>query len=475
MRTLFTTPNHDTPLTELIDRLELCESVVRRILLQSSPTVDQIAYAVCLLHLSRALIPTLLARFAREYETIRFKRSPYVVTRGTGGSVRDRVSGDMMANPNREDQSRLVECQLTEIRYDRAVVQLEQLSNQLKQLASQSFDQFKAVKPSKRLIGDGDLWSIVLCWLNRGSVKDTLPDGNSFLGWADNSINHSEQLRTTLQSIVQPLKRQRLAGIRQPKGSPIPSVAQFDRLWSKGLHYRSTRYSAGSIVRRIDVGYGWLRSNGIIDNTLRTNKIMVTGAYRAWIDHGIRQPVINRWADRHGLELSRVYPSIVWTGQPVARDTDRGLVYCASCNWDGNPGTTRGFLVWFANERSEGYHIQPQWPTVDQAIVESLDMLAKRAEVNRRAAEEERIRQLSIRSKRAYLVKQCRSIDQFQLADSYSVGNCKPGTSAFCSRLGIGDRDTIPGIELANRWRKSGYCEQSYFERVILGKGSKVS
>jgi hypothetical protein len=456
---------------QLIDRLEAIETVISRILRQPLPSVDRLAYSVCLLHLARTTIPQLLSMLSDTYQGLQFSGDRFKLSRGVGANIAIRSARNILTSPDPIDVAGLAKTQLIEKRFNAVAISIDIFARQLSDLCAVGLSDFMATKPAKRLIGDCALWSIIVCWANRASILDSKAEGHSLFGWADNRQVYSWQLFDTLRNITKANKRLRQQGILQVKGTPAPSIAQFDRA-RLSMRQSNDRELYGSIALKLDIARQWLSRSNVIDGHFRTTRQSTSTSYRVFMDQGIRQCVVNRWAENHGLDVARVYPRVTWIGQPEYRDTAHGLVYVAPCCWGEHERST-GWLVWLANEKTEGFHVS--CASVDQAVADAIVALERRARANRAAAEADRIRQLSIRSKRAYLVKQCRSIDQFQLADSYSVGNCKPGTSAFCQRLGIEDRDNVPGRELANRWRKTGYVEQSYFERVILGKGRVVS
>lgn len=73
---------------------------------------------------------------------------------------------------------------------------------------------------------------------------------------------------------------------------------------------------------------------------------------------------------------------------------------------------------------------------------------------------------LSLRKRNAERLRQLRRIPVVTLQDSYSVGNCKPGTSEFCHSLGI-TTSSVTGRELAKFWKRSGYVQNSLFFAVV--------
>lgn len=74
----------------------------------------------------------------------------------------------------------------------------------------------------------------------------------------------------------------------------------------------------------------------------------------------------------------------------------------------------------------------------------------------------------NLRKKRlARLLIALRKVERIELADSYAVGNCAPGTKQFCHRLGI-QSESISGRELAARWRKSSWSDWERFVPVAI-------
>jgi hypothetical protein len=456
---------YDSPIDRFCDVLEQIDQTVGEILRHKKLSVDSLSYAVGLLHCARSIIPIALDRFQSHYSGLSFGGKRSNLFRSTGSSVRSLSVDSVKTKPDhkqRETLDQLLRCQT---RFDGLIVSLELFENQLRELCDQGFQQFQQTKPAKRLIGDSCYWSIILVWLNRHSVHDALPEGHVFLGWADQSIDRSKNLLATVRMIANKYNKQRREGIKQPKGTDRPSISWFDRNRIRSIDNQDNKQTRGQIAR------DYLLSRGIIGHNFSGASWMLCRAYRAFRDHGIKQPTIDRWAERSGLDVGRVSPMVCWEAAPTSKDTDQGLVYVVRCSWlsGGYHGrNVTGFLVWFRDHRSEGFHTTANSP--EEAISEAFDALRVRAEQNRRLAEAEKLRQLSFKQKRACLVRQCRAIEQFQLIDSYNVGNCKPGTMAFCARLGIDGKESIKGAELARLWYRSGYAEQSYFERVIIAK-----
>jgi hypothetical protein len=81
----------------------------------------------------------------------------------------------------------------------------------------------------------------------------------------------------------------------------------------------------------------------------------------------------------------------------------------------------------------------------------------------RRSAAERRAMQ---RVRTASTARKLMTIPRVSLADSYSAGNCRPGTADFCQQLSIPESE-LTGRELARRWRSAGYPDNSLFVRVV--------
>jgi hypothetical protein len=77
-------------------------------------------------------------------------------------------------------------------------------------------------------------------------------------------------------------------------------------------------------------------------------------------------------------------------------------------------------------------------------------------------AEQQRLQRARIADYARRLVK----IPVVSLEDSYNVGNCKPGTQAFCRELGI-TVEAMSGRELFRVWKSKAYPLNSLFLRVI--------
>ena len=80
----------------------------------------------------------------------------------------------------------------------------------------------------------------------------------------------------------------------------------------------------------------------------------------------------------------------------------------------------------------------------------------------------ERQQKASSRKRLADLVRQLRRIDTLTLGDSYSAGNCEPGTKAFVSAVGLRGFPSVTGKLLASKWYSSAYREQDRVAAVII-------
>jgi hypothetical protein len=77
-------------------------------------------------------------------------------------------------------------------------------------------------------------------------------------------------------------------------------------------------------------------------------------------------------------------------------------------------------------------------------------------------AEQQRLQRARVADYARRLIK----IPLVSLQDSYNVGNCKPGTEAFCRELGV-TVETMSGRELFQAWKSKAYPLNSLFLRVI--------
>jgi hypothetical protein len=77
-------------------------------------------------------------------------------------------------------------------------------------------------------------------------------------------------------------------------------------------------------------------------------------------------------------------------------------------------------------------------------------------------AEQQRLQRARVADYARRLIR----IPLVSLEDSYSVGNCKPGTEAFCRELGV-TVETMSGRELFRAWKSKAYPLNSLFLRVI--------
>jgi len=90
---------------------------------------------------------------------------------------------------------------------------------------------------------------------------------------------------------------------------------------------------------------------------------------------------------------------------------------------------------------------------------------------SRRSAEEARRLQ---RQRTAAVARTLRTLPQVTLADSYAVGNCRPGTAEFCQRIGVTE-SALSGAALCRRWRRAGWPDNSLFVRVVERLAQEVA
>lgn len=80
---------------------------------------------------------------------------------------------------------------------------------------------------------------------------------------------------------------------------------------------------------------------------------------------------------------------------------------------------------------------------------------------------------LTVKVRRARILKKVRLVPALSRKDSYDVSNCVPGTEQFIAdleRMGgkkLGDGQTVSGREIAKAWRKGGYIQEDRFSNVV--------
>lgn len=116
------------------------------------------------------------------------------------------------------------------------------------------------------------------------------------------------------------------------------------------------------------------------------------------------------------------------------------------------------------------YHAEPDFELTPENIHRQLDLstthyfAAKRNQLESQASAA--LKDQHQKRKLALALWAVRQVPTVTLKDSYEVGNCVPGTAAFCKNLGITSQ-AISGRELAVRWRKAKFIEQSRFLPIV--------
>lgn len=132
--------------------------------------------------------------------------------------------------------------------------------------------------------------------------------------------------------------------------------------------------------------------------------------------------------------------------------------YAAPAMWTANSAWQTGWVL-MRKGWSSLYHHEGELPN-PRACTLTLDRASRGNQDYSRKGVADTLRKL-------------RKLDcEVTLNDSYSVGNCIPGTAEFAGALGI-TSDTIHSTELLKRWRKSNYRSFSRFSNVVKALAEK--
>lgn len=159
-----------------------------------------------------------------------------------------------------------------------------------------------------------------------------------------------------------------------------------------------------------------------------------------------------RWIEKHFVASMNGVPTII-TGEPQRCE---GNDYKVPCTFLYGGVWHDGFVLLRRGWRGAFHAIDD---LQDRQVSRQLDLSASN---DWRSAGD--IKQLV--KQRAATLRACRSREQVRIKDSYAVGNCQPGTAAFCETLGI-TTDVIDGRELAKRWRAAKYPELNLFSKIF--------
>jgi hypothetical protein len=149
------------------------------------------------------------------------------------------------------------------------------------------------------------------------------------------------------------------------------------------------------------------------------------------------------------LEVWRIISSVTIYRMPAVTQSGQvapAWVYC----WGNVAGVD-----------SDVYHARRD--ESPDAVAERLD---RRLADARRHAADERAASLPKRQQIANTLRAARRVEELAVSDSYAVGNCEPGTTAFVRALGL-TGNAAAGREVATAWRRAGYLELSRFSSVV--------
>ena len=121
----------------------------------------------------------------------------------------------------------------------------------------------------------------------------------------------------------------------------------------------------------------------------------------------------------------------------------------------------------------DSYHIEAVSDITEQNIQSARNAFGhrlldarQRLEYDRKAAADAAAAKQRQRQEIAAAALKLRKVSVVRLTDSYAVGNCKPGTAAFCSAWGI-TADSISGQQLVRIWRARGWEYNYNFLRIV--------
>lgn len=121
----------------------------------------------------------------------------------------------------------------------------------------------------------------------------------------------------------------------------------------------------------------------------------------------------------------------------------------------------------------DSFHVESVSDITEQIIQSARDSFnqrlltaRRRLEYDRKAAADAAAAKLRQRQEIAAAALKLRKVSVVRLTDSYAVGNCKPGTAAFCSAWGI-TADSISGQQLVRIWRSRNWEYNYNFLRIV--------
>lgn len=411
---------------------------------------------------------------------------------GTGGSIHYKLMRLRSQNENtRKAKETVTSCVQAEwfLTFAATVRKAEQLAQTLDSFYDQTeryfYDQLPKWKDLKKICPlHGRMAYSVLLACRMGKLSPQLNGQHKLFGWHHTEVTHVLQaLQYTKQELIAKRERKgpapsvvvgrhelqiRHIYLKPPgmdKFSRInrvkdwceryqpPTLGSFQTQVSLCLAYFRLQKAGGKAATAPQRGATFLRKMGV-DTTRITPDTLITGEGERIILNGVKTndycfPAM--WIEQRGTSLTRRTNHLV-----------QSWVY-ARAGWNdiyhADPAPRYGI-------ENTG---EPEKPT-PEAVVDQLTLSSQsyfeRLEWERQYAKDRLLRDKERKRDLGRLLRKLRNVPLVALADSYAVGNCRPGTADFCRLLKI-ETETINGQDLAQRWYKSGYVSQDRFLNVM--------
>lgn len=295
------------------------------------------------------------------------------------------------------------------------------------------------------VLGEREAISVLKLWLHRRHTGEKLPRYDAIAGWADN--RRKACVMDNFREIAKLLRLGIKRNCRPGKGK-APSIVDGRRLLNRknetDKHAFLDRYEAKYPVFDMLPG-----RRGYTSISPKRRAHILLRAMKSC------DRVASRYVQKHLTNTMSGLVTIL-TGRP---ERVSGNDYKCKCLWFADNQFTEGTVLMRRNWNG-AYHTVQDFTA--RQITRQLDLSASRSYGYRNAKD--------MAKRQADTLRAARSRDKVELAESYAVGNCRPGTKQFCDKLGITDT-VIAGRELAKRWRAARYPDLELFSKVLLGAG----
>lgn len=306
----------------------------------------------------------------------------------------------------------------------------------------------EAYDRKEALCGEREAISILKVWLDKGmrAPDDSTGDRGMTFGWSRSAASCWVEIKYRVRDVIRMVRIGDARGIRPGRGQAPSYKAGYELFAEPTKLSQSQRRQV--MVRRYANKYRafscprWAKEGAIV--VLKAMRVAKNNR---------RALVSARWIEKHFIEDTNGVPTII-TGEPVRCE---GNDYKVPCTYKTGGEWVDGYLLIRRGWRG-AYHTEDGTMT-DRQISRQLDLSASGGWYSARDVGE-------LIKQRAATLRACRSRDEVRLKDSYAVGNCHPGTAAFCETLGI-NVDVINGRELAKLWRKAKYPELNLFSKIF--------